>query len=157
MFDLEKEVAAWCEAVHADGCRNAASVAELRDHLYCEIDRARAEGLSNELAFAAAVTKLGPRPELTAEHAKNRSLLRTGCAMAARYERSGSSGEHRGLLIAHSILWASVMVATSMLMSKPTVSDASGWLLLGVLVPSWWGSEQILRRALRQKRKGGEG
>ena len=153
MFDLEKEVAAWSEAVHVDRCRDAARVAELSDHLHCEIDRARAEGLSDERAFAAAVARLGRGPELAAEHAKNRSILGRACAAVARYDRLDSSGGHRGVLIAHSMLWASVMLGTSLVMSKTAASGTLGSLLIVVLIPSWWGSELILRRALRRKTK----
>ena len=153
MFDLEKEVAAWSQAVHADRCRNAGRVAELTDHLHCEIDRARAEGVSDERAFAAAVARLGQGQELAAEHAKDRSVLRKACAVVARYDRMESSGGHRGLLIAHSMLWASVMLATSLMMSRAAASGTLGLLLIVVLVPSWWGSELILRRALRHKPK----
>ena len=150
MFDLEKEIAAWSEGVQADRCRQAQSVAEISDHLYCEIERGRAAGLSDQQAFAAAVAKLGPGPELSAEHAKNRSILATGCAAVARYERSESRGRHRSLLVAHAILWAAVILASSILLSKTAVPATFEFLLIVVLVPIWWASEQVLRRALRQ-------
>jgi hypothetical protein len=154
LFDLDQEVAAWSATVHAGRCRQAASVAELSDHLYCEIDRARAEGLSDEQAFAAAAAKLGPGPDLAAEHAKNRSLLGTACAAAARDERSEPSRQRRWLLLAHAILWAVVILASSAALSKTAAPAAFGWMLSGVLVPIWWASEQILRRALRRKPTG---
>ena len=154
MFDLDKEVAAWSETVHAGRCRQAAGVAELSDHLYCEIDRARAEGLSDEQAFAAAVAKLGHGSELSAEHAKNRSLLGTACAAAAGYERLDSGRETALLLLAHALLWAVVILASSVALSKTAAPGASKWLVTSVLVPIWWASEQLLRRALRQKRTG---
>ena len=104
MFDLEKEVAAWSAGVDAGRCRQAASVAELSDHLYCEIERAREDGLSDEQAFRAAVAKLGRADDLTTEHAKGRSVLGRLCAAAARYD--DAHGESRELLLAHAILWA---------------------------------------------------
>ena len=154
MFELEKEVGAWSRSVHADGCGRAASLAELSDHLYCEIDRARAEGLSDEQAFAAAVKKLGQGRELAAEHAKNRSLLGSVCAWAARFERAGSSGAGGGLLVAHAFIWAALIVASSMFMSRSLPATTSGWLLCCVILPLWWASEQILRRALRSRQDG---
>jgi hypothetical protein len=155
LFELDREVTAWSEAVHADRCRGSASVDELRDHLYCEIDRARAEGLSDEQAFAAAVAKLGPATTLASEHAKNRSLLGTLCAAAARLERGESSAQARSLLMAHAIVWASVMIATALMMKKSAGVQATEWLILLILIPSWLGSEQILRRALRSRSRGG--
>lgn len=155
MFDLEKEVAAWSEAVYADRCSRAAGVAELSDHLYCEIDRGRASGLSDEAAFRAAVARLGAAPALAAEHVKNRSLLQRACAAAMRYERSGWKREDRSLLLAHAILWAALMLAYSLVAHRAMARDVAVWLLLGVLMPCWWASEQLLRRALRAKRVGG--
>ncbi|HTQ81171.1 MAG TPA: hypothetical protein VMM92_14325 [Thermoanaerobaculia bacterium] len=154
MFDLEKEVAAWSEAVHAGRCGHAGEVAELSDHLYCEIDRARATGLSDEQAFAAAVAKLGSRPELAAEHAKNRSLLQAGCAALLNGERSLARGERR-LLIAHGLLWAALMLVYSLVSVKLEVPRTSGWLLSCVLIPGWFASELLLRRALRMKPRSG--
>ena len=154
MFELDREVTAWSEAVHADRCRNAASTAELSDHLYCEIDRAHAEGLSDEQAFATAVARLGPASKLAAEHVKNRSLLGAGCAVAARFEHGESSAHQRWLLVAHAVVWATAVIATSLVM-KSAGSGAAEWVLLLILIPSWLGSEQILRRALRSRPKGG--
>ncbi|MCU1348966.1 MAG: hypothetical protein JWO56_1996, partial [Acidobacteria bacterium] len=88
MFDLDREVASWSAKVHAERCQPAAGVAELTDHLYCEIDRGRARGLSDEEAFRAAIARVGSAPELTTEHAKNRSALGTVCRVAARLDGS---------------------------------------------------------------------
>ncbi len=150
MFDLEREVTAWSETVHAGRCGSASTVAELKDHLYCEIERGRAHGLSDELAFAAAVAKLGASTTLASEHAKNRSILKTVCVAAARDERRYSNGRHRNLLMAHAILWAAVILATSIMMSKSKTPDSLSLLLIIILGPCWFASEQILRRALRQ-------
>lgn len=149
MFDLEREVSAWSQAVHAGRCNPAASAAELSDHLYCEIDRARAGGMTEEQAFRAAVAALGSVPALAAEHAKNRSLLRTGCAVAARLGGSPPSGERRGILVAHALIWAALILGTSLLLSKSSTKDAFSLLLITILLPCWFASEQILRRALR--------
>lgn len=158
MFDLEKEVQTWSEAVHAERCHPAGSVAELADHLHCEIDRLRAtpsgNPLSDEQAFRAAVARLGATPALAAENAKNRSLLETGCAVA-RDERApsvtGRAGTHRRLLLAHAVLWASLMIGASLLMSKTSMATAFSLLLILALGPAWWASDRIVRRALRTK------
>ena len=154
MFDLEKEVLAWSEAMQVEGCRKSASSEELVDHLYCEIDRARKAGLSDEEAFAGAVVKLGKKQDLSQEHAKNRSLFGTACAAVARYERASGDGPGRQLLIAHAIVWAALMIALSAVLSKAAAPATQGWLLTGVMVPCWWASELVLRRALRGKPAG---
>jgi hypothetical protein len=151
MFDLEREVAAWSAALHADRCGSAAAVAEVVDHLYCEIDRARSEGLSDEQAFRAAVSRLGARTELAGEAAKNRSLLARGCAAAMRYDRSVASAEQRWLFMAHALLWAALMLGTSLIISKSATSRTLGVMLTGALTSAWWVSQQILQRALCQK------
>lgn len=152
MFDLEKEVAAWSAAVHAESCRDAAHAAELSDHLHCEIERARAEGMSDEQAFRAAVAKLGARRELSAEEAKNRSLLGVACAAVAAYDGAHAGRERRGLFMGHALLWAALILATSLLLSKSSTPDLLSFLIVGVMVPIWWASQELLRRALRPSR-----
>jgi hypothetical protein len=152
MFDLDREVAAWSAAVYAERCQPAAGVAELSDHLYCEIDRARAAGLSDEEAFRTAVARLGAASELTAENAKNRSALGTVCQIAAKLDGPAStSPQHRRLLLAHAVLWATLMIASSLVLKKTGASQASGLLLTVILIPLWQASDQLLRRALRKR------
>ena len=146
MFDLEKEVAAWSRSAVAEGCRSAGSAAELRDHLYCEIDRARATGLTDEQAFRAAVATLGSESQLAAEHARNRSWLARVCA----YERRNSKGMRSDLLIAHAVIWASLILATSLFLSKSTTRNTTSLMITLVFVPMWLASEQILRHAMRR-------
>jgi len=148
MFDLEREVTAWSEGIHAGRCRSAAGIAELKDHLYCEIERARGEGLSEEETFAAAVAKLGRAGELAAEHAKNRTALGAACAVAERLD--GAGPKHRGLLLAHGIVWAAITISSALLAKKSSAASSEFlWQMLLVLLPGWIATEQILRRALR--------
>lgn len=151
MFDLDREVTAWSTSVHAERCRPVAEVAELTDHLYCEIERGRAEGLSDEEAFHAAIARLGSASMLTAEEAKNRSALGTACQVAAKLDGAGVRREHRGVLLGHALIWASLILATSLLLSKTAVRDVFSLLLVVVFVPLWWASEQLLRTALRRQ------
>jgi hypothetical protein len=149
MFDIEQEVAAWSAAVHADRCRRSDSVAELSDHLWCEIERGRAAGMSDEAAFAAAVAKVGPAPALAAEQARGRSWGAAAWAAVVRSERA--SHGHRGLFVAHGLVWAAMMIATAAALKSAVAPGAFVWLLVCVLVPGQWASEQLLRRALRVK------
>ncbi len=155
MFDLEREIKAWSEAALEGACRDAAGVAELTDHLWCEVERARSGGLSDEQAFHAAVAKLGPAKSFAAEHAKNRSLLGEACAIAARLEGGGPRGSHKELLVTHSLFWAGLMLVLAFMLPKGADRDAPGWLFVAVLIPAWWTSEQLLRRALRRPPRGG--
>ncbi len=152
MFDLEREVAAWSATVYAGRCRRAESVAELSDHLWCEIDRGRAAGMSDPAAFAAAVAKVGEASALAAEVARSRSWLGAAWAAVVRHERANLG--HRGLFVAHGLVWAALMIAVAVaLKSAPSTAPSTFlWLLICVLVPGQWASELILRRALRARR-----
>jgi hypothetical protein len=148
MFDLDREVASWSATLQGERCHDAARVAELTDHLYCEIDRARAEGRSDEEAFRTAVARLGSVTELTAEHAKNRSAV---CRVAAKIEPPLQYPGHRGPLIAHAFIWASLILASSVMFSKSEAPNLYGYLLTGVCVPLWWVSDRLPRSALRRR------
>jgi hypothetical protein len=152
MFDLEREVESWSTAVHGERCRPAAEVAELRDHLYCEIERGRAEGLSDEDAFRAAIARLGSAEALSAEHTKNRSLLGTVCQTAARLESSPKKPEHRQLLLANAVIWASLILGASLILSKSATPLVMQFLIVGVCGPLWFASDQLLRAAMRPRR-----
>lgn len=151
MFDLDQEVAAWSGRVYAERCQPAAGAAELSDHLYCEIDRGRAAGLSDEAAFRAAIARLGLASNLTAEHAKNRSALGTVCQIAAKLDGPGLNAEHRRLMLAHAIIWAALMIAAAMMAKRMAMSDQFEWLMLTTFIPLWLASDQLLQRVLRHR------
>ncbi len=152
MFDLDHEVAAWSATVHAGRCQPSASLAELSDHLYCEIDRARAEGHTDQEAFRIATTRLGSTPELNAEYAKNRSALGTVCQIAAKLDGPMPAGpEHRRLLLGHAVIWATLMIASSLVLKETGASQASVLLLTVIFIPLWQASDPLLRRALRRR------
>ncbi len=148
MFDLRRAVDTWSQTVRSGRCEGSESVDELTDHLYCEIDRARAEGMSDEQAFAAAVARIGAPKALVAEKAKNYTFRQTVCALEAR--DASLSGNGRSLLVAHAVLWAAVILAASILLSRSSASMTFAFFLTGVLVPAWWASELLLRRGLRR-------
>jgi len=153
MFDLDQEVAAWTAAAFASRCRREASIAELTDHLYCELARGRAEGLDDKQAFHAAITRLGSPREFAAEEAKNNSVFQKGCAIALRWERSIPGSERRGLMLVNALLWAAVMIASATLWKRGGGPPTIGWVLLTVLTSGWWASEAVLRRAVTKSRK----
>jgi len=151
MFDLKREVAAWSASVLAERCEPGPGVAELTDHLYCEIDRARETGLSEEEAFRAATARLGTTSVLAAEHAKNRSLLSPVCRVAAKFGSSAASPAQRRFLTTHALLWAALMIASALMLAVTPARDIYGLLLTVVFLPLWWASDQLLRKALRHR------
>ena len=57
----------------------------------------------------------------------------------------------RGLLLGHAVVWATVMIASSLVLKKTTSPEISAWLLIGVFIPLWMASDLILRAALRKR------
>jgi hypothetical protein len=74
MFDLDREIDSWCRAIRLKAGKRASSIAELKDHLYCEVERLSDEDLSAEQAFLAATERIGNLEELRLEYSKNRNL-----------------------------------------------------------------------------------
>jgi hypothetical protein len=140
MFDLKREVEAWSKKAYAGPCRDrAASVAELQDHLYCEVERLEKEGLSREAAFRDATTRLGAT-----------------VAGGALYDRARALKRGR---MANSAVWAALMIATSLVLTRITphgsaARDSAAYMLLGILMPMWFASDLLLVRFQRRRSDG---
>lgn len=79
MFHLDHAIDLWCDTVLVSHCGSQAKIDEIKDHLYCVIERLSEEGLSEEQAFNAATRQLGEADDLIAEYAKNKALLAKVC------------------------------------------------------------------------------
>lgn len=51
MFDLDQEIDAWCRSIRPKGGKQMSSTAELKDHVYCEVERLSKDGLSQDRLF----------------------------------------------------------------------------------------------------------
>ena len=91
MFDLDKEIHAWCRSIHSNGWKRASST-ELMDHLYCEVERLSEEGLSEKQAFLAATERMGNVEDLRLEYSKNRNLGSTFSDFLSANSRIPSGG-----------------------------------------------------------------
>jgi hypothetical protein len=133
MFDLDKEINAWCRSVHSNGWRRASSNAELKDHLYCEVERLSEEGLSEQQAFLAATERLGNVEDLRSEHSKNRNLL----SVFSNYLLANSPIPSGG----------TSMSETRKRSLLPTITSSIGMLLgglLGAVGGSFSGNESVV-------------
>ena len=74
MFDLDKSVDEWSREFVGPGCGLTDRVEELKDHIYCEIEKNMEEGLPAESAFWAATRRFGISEELRAEFRSGRSM-----------------------------------------------------------------------------------
>jgi hypothetical protein len=126
MFDLDWEVDAWTAKAFGTCRSRAATRAELKDHLLCAIERLEEAGLPREEAFRRATAALeGTADSLSgAEHALRRGRL------------------------AHSILWAALILATALLFARSDDRDGFTTLLLLVLVPIWFAADRLVLRLL---------
>lgn len=75
-FELDKEVDRWCRSVLKEVAGNEDAIAELKDHLYCEIDALRILGMPDQQAFIRATERMGSVEELMAEYSKNTGVVR---------------------------------------------------------------------------------
>jgi hypothetical protein len=155
MFNLDAEIDALSNRVYASRCRNAAHVAELRDHLYCEIEQLRARGMSDEQAFAAASAKFGAGSAFASELAKNLTPVELFCEWAARYDRGIADPRWRSVFIAHGAIWAVVMLAAAIAIKHSHMSEGWSWLFTTMMIPLWYASEQVLRDVLSHRSQGG--
>src|SRR5262245_26534455 len=130
MFDLQREIDAWSKKAYDGPCRGrAASLDEWKDHVHCEIERLVAEGRTPEEAFRLATTRLGEAAPV-------------GCR-----RRSGVASNRARIALA--IVWASVIIATALLLTTDGRRETSSYLLLFALIPAWWSSDLVLSRHLR--------
>jgi hypothetical protein len=130
MFDLDKEIDAWCRSVRSSGWKQASSNAELRDHLYCEVERLSEEGLSEKQAFLAATERMGNVEDLRLEYSKNRNLVPTFSDLLSAISRIPGG--------------ADVSKSKPLL---PTITSSIGMLLgglLGAVGGSFAGHESVV-------------
>lgn len=153
MFDLDREVNAWCESVHAGRCRAGPSIEELADHLHCEIERLQGKGYSAERAFEQATARLGDTGALDREFDKNRSWLsRAYHALGLAPERM--TREERRMRMVNSFIWAALILASALIFKGITADTSAsyGYLLTAVFIPLWFAADQLLLRVMRSRR-----
>ena len=155
MFNLDEEIDALSHRVYASRCRNAAHMAELRDHLYCEIEQLRARGMSDEQAFAAARAKFGAGSAFARELAKNLTPAELLCEWAARYDRGIADPRWRSAFIVHGAVWALVILVAAIAIKHAHLSESWSWLFTAVMIPLWYASELLLRNVLAHNSQGG--
>lgn len=72
MFNLEQEIQNYCQTVHENGLDQEERIDELKDHLYCEIERlVKSEGLTEQQAFYKTIEFVGNADDLKNEYSKN--------------------------------------------------------------------------------------
>ena len=148
-FDLQAEVRAWCRSALPDGCHDEA-VAELEDHLHCEIERLQQEGHEPSEAFSKATQRLGKARDIMTEYGKNQSFVARLCALdrrlsgVERIEDPVLRRKSSRLIVGHAILWAAAMLASALLVQD---SENAGYLVTLVFIPMWFMSFLMINQA----------
>jgi ABC-type multidrug transport system fused ATPase/permease subunit len=124
MFNLEKAVNQWCSEV-IKGAGTPERRDELKDHLYSDVERLQAQGLTQEQAFRAAIERLGETTSLAGEYAKNHNLLNKICVFentVLKVADNTVDGENKmpissKIIITQSILWAVAILASAIVLT----------------------------------------
>lgn len=119
MFNIDLAVHQWCARVLESHSIKSNKIDELKDHLYCAIEAAREEGLSDQEAFTQAINHLGESDELKKTYNNNLTFLNKLCAF--EYGKVGDfattdEGEklmsiYKNIVLSQSILWAAAIIA----------------------------------------------
>lgn len=151
MEEVRRAIHEWCAVVLAKR-HTTATVEELTDHLYCEMERLMAEGMSATDAFAAATEQMGEGEALREEFAKNRNLFtKLVCAIQA-IETNNFTEENKPLIgpkkmavitVANLILLAIVTFSVEHILDGTDLFPQVGSMLYIL----WFGSFMIFYSA----------
>lgn len=147
-FDLDAEIRTWCRQVHPRGRRAAERLAELEDHLRCEIDGLLGKSLSERQAFEVAIARMGDprilRQESERERATFGAALGALCTLNARRVGTLLSPKQRAAWqIGLALLFAGLMLLFSWLRIGGEDQDT----VRNVLIAIWWVPFSILAAA----------
>ena len=156
MFNLELAIHQWCVQVLASHALNTEKLAELKDHLYCEIEEQVAQGKSEQQAFNQAINSIGDAENLKAQFDINRSFFDKLCAKdygtLGEFYHDSEAGErllkiHKKLQISQAILWAAALLASALIVKDNKEQAFNVTMLLVVLSTISLGSlKSIFKR-----------
>lgn len=119
MFNIDLAVHQWCVRVLESHSIKSNKIDELKDHLYCTIEAAQKEGMSDQEAFQQAIISMGKSEDLQQVYKDNLTFLDKLCAF--EYGKVGefstdADGEklmniYKKIVLSQSILWAAAIVA----------------------------------------------
>jgi len=137
MFDLNKEIDQWCREIIQHGCARTTERNELKDHLFCLVEEHQARGLTDQAAFVASIRQMGDSDLITAEYAKNASLMHKILAYDRNLQRSLLARFSGKQLIVFSLIYS--LVCAGLMISGAWWFDAGdqlvNWMLAIWLVP----------------------
>ncbi|CCQ09213.1 hypothetical protein PALB_500 [Pseudoalteromonas luteoviolacea B = ATCC 29581] len=143
MFDLEKAVDTWCNHVITKKLWDGDKIDELKDHLYCVIEQEVAYGSSEQQAFDKATTDMGYQDSLVNDPASKAKVLQSICRLLNKIEPHPS--QDAPVLIAHSLIWAAMMIAMALVVDDKQTNQS----ILFILLLGWFASFAALNRTKR--------
>lgn len=119
MFNLDLAVHQWCAQVLSSYSIKNRKIDELKDHLYCLIEKHLANGLNEQDAFAEAIKEIGAQQDLKASFDKDLTWLNKLCTFEYG---SIANNAHQGknhmkiqkkTQFTQAILWAAALIASA--------------------------------------------
>ena len=134
MFNLNQAIQQWCELELSNDSIKSKNIDELIDHLYCEVEQFIKNGKSEEQAFKAAIEKMGEIDMLAGEYEKNRSFLQKLCAFEyGTVGQNTNPNKTKSSILSQSILWASAMIASALIITHEKEAFSVIFLVLLLL------------------------
>ena len=150
MFDLDREIDSWCRDVLGARCVNTAGMDELVDHVHCEVEKLRGQGMNAEEAFNAATERMGDTRELAREYTKNYGPVARLVQKLMRLENCAAHRVHYKLFIGHALAWATAMIVTALVANAFDAPKSIAGAITLALILGYVGSEHLLRKALKK-------
>ncbi len=149
-FDLPQAIAAWRDALLKAHFISPEDAHELTDHLTCDIEERVQQGQSEQHAFICAADAMKTHP-LLKDSAKRECglfhrLIELECGKAST--RTPASYARAKQSVIQSILWASAMLGSAILMGD---HPQSGTALLLVFIPLSVASIYLTRNNISKK------
>lgn len=143
MFQLDHEIKSWCASVVLSRYGNRTRMAELEDHLYCEINALAEQGIAEQEAFLIATKKMGNSDDLSTEYAKNHGLLLTLFGNKKGELETDKKPAIKPII--HALIFAALMIISALLMSGSEYKDT----VTNSLILIWWISFSITHRTMK--------
>jgi len=147
MFNLSKAVDDWCNNVVAYDIWDADKIDELKDHLYCIIEAEVKAGCSEQQAFENATQSMGYARNESSEVQERARIVQGVCRVLKKIE--GRSSGESPLIIGHAVIWASVMLATAMVINN----KETGQSVMMILILGWFASLMTLDGTRRSAKR----
>ncbi len=136
MFQLERAIADWTGSLRLKGMFSSARLAELEDHLRCEIEKQISNGKSAEHAFRDAAGQLGDVRQLATAYAVNAGWFRKlWQQLKQEYFTAGGTMRQRTksiIVILNAMFFASVILLSKWYWMNDGFTDTTAFLIIAV-------------------------